>query len=319
MRTFLAGNGADVTSTVMSYLQSPSQQELFLANLVMVGDLYDFGTVLLTDWESPLSYPLYGTFFPASISRGKLSSQIGLQVDALSFDWSPRLTAFGTTIATANPYQRAISGFYDNKTFRMFRTVMPTKGDANTYGACVVFGGRIAETTVERLKITFSVNSFLDVNNNPVPPNVIEANNTLANFAGNTPVVADGESIVAQFTVATPPTLPNTSGAQIILANCTAPTPGKIYGFNKFRYGYIVFNPGSSLAGYFTAVAASGPYKAPGGLHYNQLSVLAPFPWPPQPGDSFYVSTRPPINLQDAATGFEYFGFPFVPQPETAA
>src|SRR4029077_11926499 len=215
---------------------------------------------------------------------------------------------FGTTAATANPYQKVQTGVYDNWRFRLWRTVMPTPGDANTYGACELFGGRIANSKVERGKISFSIQSFLDVVNQQVPPNVIELNNTLTNFAGATPVVSDSETVIAQFAAVAGSTVTS------ILANCTAPTASKIYGTNKFQRGYMVWNSGSTLAGYLSPIA-----RKQHSAGHSQCIVYAPFPWAPTAGDTFYCSIQPPVNLQDAATGFEYFGFPYVPQPESAA
>ena len=310
MRKFTGGDGSDTTAAATTYLASAKQ--LQLADLYLIGELEDPMAEFLTNWESPLCWPVWGTFKPAVVSRGKVTSQIGLQVDTLDFMWSPPLAAFGTTLATANQYQKAQSGFYDNRKFRLWRTVMPTPGDANTYGACELFGGRVADAKVERGQLKFTINSFLDVINQKVPPNVIELNNTLANFAGNTPVVADGETQIPQFTVVSPSSNLN------ILADCSGPTPGKIYGDNKFRYGYMVFNAGSSLAGYWSPIASNGNFNAGGGVHHSQFIVYAPFPWDPSPGDTFYASIQPPINLQDAAAGFPYFGFPYVPSPESA-
>lgn len=311
MRTFAKGDGSDSTAAVLAHLAA--HKELWLADLYLIGELEDSMGERLTDWESPLSWPLWGTFNTATVTRGRVKSKFGLEVENLEVTWAPKVAAAGTSLATANKYQLAHSGFYDNKKFRLWRLLMPTPGDANTLGGCEWFGGRIAETKVERAKITFKVNSFLDVINQPTPPNVIELNNTAANFAGNTPVVSDGETQIPQFTVVAGST------SSKILADCTGPTLGKIYGTNKFQYGYIVFNRGSSLAGYWSPVAQSLDHNAGGGIHYNEFDVYGGFPWDPTPGDTFYASIKPPINLQDSAVGFAYFGFPFVPPPETAA
>ena len=259
----------------------------------------------------------WGTFKPTSIRRGKVSSDISLKVTALDLSWSPPLGTFLNSIATTSPYQLARIGYYDNKKVRVWRTVMPTPGDANTYGAYELFGGRVADTTVGRGEIKFSVNSFLDVINQKVPPNVIENSNTLAGFKGATPVLADGETNIPQFTVVAPSTQTN------ILADCTSPTPGKIYGNNKFQYGYMVFNPGSTLAGQWSAIANNFNYNpGGGGPHHSQFFVYAGFPWPPSPGDTFYVSTKFPVDPTDSGAGGlgpgQVTWFPFVPSPETA-
>ena len=322
MRQFTAGNGTNSTAAVLAYLGTANQ--LFLADLIMIGPI-EAPAVMLTNWNSPLNWPVYGTFQPSTISRGTVTSQVGLKVDSLSFSWSPPVGVFGTTGSTANPYQQAQAGFYDNMDFRMWRCVMPTPGDANTYGACQWFGGRVADTTVERAKVTFTINSWLDVLNQQVPPNLIEVNNTLANYAGATPVVADAETAIAQFQVEFPsgtfgsPPNPVINNGQSIWATCLSPTASKNYSLNKFQFGYIVFNPGSSLAGYWSVVSNSGPGSPSSGGTYNHFLTLGQFPFSPQAGDTFYVATKPPINLQDAVAGFEYFGFPYVPQPESAA
>jgi len=302
----IGGDGLDTTAATKAYLLSHNQ--LFLANLFMIGDLEDPAAQLICDWEAPLSWPVYGTFKPGVTKRGQITSEIGLKVAALDLEWSPPVTAFTTDVASANPYQLAQLGFYDNKIVRMWRTIMPTPGDANTYGACILFGGRVADCTVERGKIKFTVDSFLDVVNQLVPPNVIEVTNTLANYKGATPVLADGETVVPTFTIAAG------SNATNLLGICTAPTANKIYGDNKLQFGYVVFTSGA-LAGFWSAIATSNNFQPiPGGPHYNQIIVYSPFPWDPTPGDTFYVSTHFPIEQADGS----YVGFPFVPAPETA-
>jgi hypothetical protein len=302
----LGGNGADTTAAVLSYLAA--HKNLFLANLFLIGSIDDPNNQLITDWETPLSWPLYGIFKPGVTTRGQVGSEIGLKVQSLSVEWTPPDAPFTIDVASANPYQLAQLGFYDNKPVRMFRTVMPTPGDANTYGACVLFGGRIADATVERGKITFTVNSFLDVVNQKVPPNVIEVTNVLANYKGATPVLADGETAVPTFVVVAPSNVTN------ILGTCTGPTPNKVYGDDKFKAGYLVFTSGA-LAGFWSAVATSNNFQPiPFGPHYNQFIVYGGFPWDPSPGDKFYVSTHFPIEQADGS----YIGFPYVPMPETA-
>jgi hypothetical protein len=306
LKQVIGGNGADTTAATNTYLAS--HRKLFLANLFLLGDQEDPAAQFLTSWRSPLSWPVQGTFKPAKITRGPVTSKIGLEVTSLDIEWTPKVTPFTANVASANPYQLAQLGFYDNKTFRLWRTIMPTRGDANTLGAYILFGGRVADCSIERGNIKLTINSFLDVVNQLVPPNVIEVTNTLANYKGATPVLADGEARVPTFTVAAPSTETN------ILGVCTGPTANKIYGDDKFKYGYLVFTSGS-LAGFWSAVATSNNFQPiPGGPHYNQLIVYSPFPWDPTAGDQFYVSTHFPIEQADGS----YIGFPYVPAPETA-
>jgi hypothetical protein len=277
----------------------------FVANLFLLGDREDPRARFLTDWESPLSWPLYGTFQPGVTGRDTITSKVGLEVADFSFDWSPKEAPFTKDIATANPYQLARLHCYDAKPFTMFRTIGPTLGDANTFGACVLFGGRVKNSKVGRGKISFTIESLLTVINQLVPPNVVEVTNTIAGYKGATPVLADGETTIPRFTVAAPSTATN------ILGVCTAPTPNKIYGDNKFKLGYLVFTSGT-LAGMFSAMAGSNAFRPiiPGPF-YNQFIVFAPFPWDPAPGDTFYVSTAYPTDGSQSP-------FLHVPAPETA-
>lgn len=308
MRTFTDGNGNDSTAAALAYIQA--QRELRLVDLYLIGEQEDPNAVFVADWESPLAWPIWGTFQTSVISRGKVTSQVGLKVDTLDVTWSPRLTAFGTSISTANFYQKARAGYYDNMKFRLWRGLMPTPGDLMTYGACEWFGGRVAQTITQRSRIKFTINSFLDVVNQKVPPNVIELGNALAGWVGNVPVLADGETSLPTFTVVAPST-PN-----IILGDCIQPTAHKIYGTDKFIHGFIVFDKSSSLAGFWSPVATNIKYNAGGSVHYNQFQIYAALPWAPTPGDVFYASTQWPVDLASAqAMAAEYFGFPFVPDP----
>jgi hypothetical protein len=306
MKTFLNGQGQDVSATVLAYQQAGNQFQF--ADLVLIGEFEESTAVWLTDWETDLVYSVYGTFKKTVMKRGKVTAQIGLDVASLTFTWSPQPGTAGTTIATASPYQLAQAGFYDNRKFRLWRAVMPTPGDVNTYGACEWFGGWIGKTDVGRGSIAFTVNSFLNMINQKLPPNVIEATNTLAGYAGATPVLADSETQIPRFQVVAP------TSADMIVAECLSPTANKIYSNNKLQYGYMVFEKGTTLAGFWSAIGSNSNYNAGGGVHYNQINVYSPFPWTPTPGDTFYVATQFPINQQDGS----YIGFPYVPAPEQA-
>ena len=50
--------------------------------------------------------------------------------------------------------------------------------------------------------------------------------------------------------------------------------------------------------------------------NYNQILLFKRLPFAPTPGsDTLYISGAAPMNLADGS----YFGFPYVPDPETAA
>ncbi|HVI08009.1 MAG TPA: hypothetical protein VND65_06910 [Candidatus Binatia bacterium] len=334
MRTFTDGNGNDSTSAVLAYLAA--NHEYTFADLYLIGELEDPQAIFLTNWESPLAWPIWGTFLPSGIkSRSRIKSEVltdsdptavdggggsSFSVSNLDFVWAPKLTAFGTTVLTQNFYQKAQNGWFDNKKFRLWRAIMPTPGDVNTYGATPYFGGWIQDTTVQRGEITFSVQSFLNVVTQKVPPNVIEASNAQASYSGAVPVLLDNETNLPIFTVANPVSSATPLSPTAFLGDCVSPTAHKIYNLNRFALGYVQFLPGSTLAGYWSPIATNFKFDSGAGNSpefYNEFNVYAAFPWVPSPGDRFYASTQLPLDYAtalSAATGI-FKGFPFVPQP----
>ena len=305
MRKFQAGNGSDSTANVLATITNTN--ELQLADLYLIGDPEDPQATLLTNWNSPLNWPMVGTFTPAKVTRGAIKSQFGLEVATLELIWSPPVGSFTNNVNTTSPYQLARTGFYDNRAVRLWRCVMPTPGDANTYGAAPWFGGRIAQTDVGRGSIKFTINSFLDVVNQMVPANVIENTNIRSGYIGATPLT--GDTKVAQFNVYVGST------ATVILADCTSPSAGHIYGTNVMARGYLVFLnvAGNTLGGYYSAIAANGTFHDGSGNH-NQITLYTSMPWVPTPGvDKFYVSKAPPVDFSDVG----YQGFPYIPAPES--
>src|ERR1035437_7066858 len=257
----------------------------------MIGHYDDPQAVRLTDWPSPLAYPIWGTFLPAVVSRGTIDSKIGLAVAALEVTWTPSIASPTASIATGTPYQLAQLGFFDNKVFRHWITFVPTPGDANTFGAAAMFGGRVGKSSTARDKIVLTINSFLDVVNEMVPTNVIEMTNTSAGYAGATPL--PGDSVVAQFNVIAGST------PERILADCTSPNAHRIYRPDNSLAGcFLIFNGGSGATLARQLARISGNYNQVIGLvHYNLFTVYDPLPWAPTPGvDTFFVSAASPIN-----------------------
>jgi len=312
MKQTIGGNGSDTTAAAFAYLTNPTNRQFRFADLYMIGNPADPTAILLTDWPTDLTWPYIGTFKSTVIKRGTVTMALGLEVQSLDVTWSPPVAAFGTSLVTANYYQKAFAGLYRNFNVRVWRCIMPEPGDANTYGAYELFGGRITTTEVSRAAIKFNVTSFLDCVNEQVPPNVIENTNVLASFLGAVPVFVDSETKVAQFNVIVPSSTDNILGA------CSAPSPGKIYDDNKLRFGYLYFNRGSTLAGFFAQVAQNTNFNAGGGVHYNQFITYQAFPFGPEPSDSFYVSAPAPNDSSEGTIGQNNFPFPYVPSPEAA-
>lgn len=300
MRKVTAGNGTDSTSAVLAYLKG--NNHFTLANLYLIGEPEDPMALWLTDYESPLAWPCWGTFQPSVIKRGTVKSNIGLEVQSLDVNWTPANKTFTQSVATASPYQLAQLGYYDNWKVRVWTVYMPTPGDANTYGASELFGGRVADTTVVRGQIQWKVNSFLDVVNQYVPTNVVELQNTGAGYTGATKPT--GYSRIPQFNVITG------SSINAIVGDETFPTAHDILGTNVVRGGFLVFNSGvgATLAGLWSPILQNVSTGGP--TPYNQFVLSVPLPWPPTAGvDTFYVSAAAPINQADGS----YQGFPYVP------
>jgi hypothetical protein len=280
-------------------------QEFRFASLYLIGESEDPASVWLTDWDTPLAWPVWSdekrstgvpkAFDPAVITRGSVASKLGLEVDHLSIKWSPGPpTAPAQSIALATPYELARVGFYDNKPVRVWTAYMPAEGDANTFGASELFGGRIADTTIERGVVTFTVNSFLDVVNQSVPTNVVELTSTLANYKGAIPPT--GFNSIPHFTVIS-------AGGNTIIGDCISPAH-HVFATNAFQLGYLVFDPGSTLAGLWSAIQTNFDQLV-GSTHYSGFVIYTPMAWPPTPGDTFYVSAAAPQIGVDS--------FPFIP------
>lgn len=321
MKTVIGGNGTDTTAQVVAWFAA--QRAITLAQLYLIGEPDHPQSIWLTDWESPLAWPIVGTFQPAVIKRGRIASKLGLEVQSLDVTWGARNKSVGNTIRTANPYQLARMGFYDNWPVRIWTCYMPAPGDAVTFGCSEAFGGRIAKASIGQNGIVFQVKSFLDVLGQMVPTNVIEVQNTLASYQGAVPPA--GYSQVPRFTVV------DGSSPNVIVGYQVSPNPGGLLHTNSVRGGFLVFdtiapnpdaNPpvlGSTLDGRWSAISQNSSVNTGGsgggGGQYNQFQLYSPMPWPPTSGrDSFFVSAASPINKADGS----YYGFPYVPSAETA-
>lgn len=296
MKHTIGGQGQDTTAAVKAWLLA--HRDLWLADLILVGEPDDPQALWLTNWESDLVWSPWGTFRAAVVKRGTVSSRIGLEADDLEISLTPELQTFTTSLETASPYQRARLGLYDNQPIRCWSCFMPEPGDADTFGAAPLYGGRVGSIELERGQIIFHAHSFLDVLQQQVPLNVIELTNTLAGYQGATP--PPGESVVPANLVAQ-----TGSTTQVIIADRTFPT-------DVLHGGFVVFSSaaGQSLGGFFSSIQSN--LNIAGKAH---ITLYQELPWPPVAGvDKFYVSAQAPMNLGDE----EYFGFPYVPVPTQA-
>ena len=100
-------------------------------------------------------------------------------------------------------------------------------------------------------------------------------------------------------------TIVSASGTSVVMsANATADAAGAT----------VTAGATGTLAGYWSAIGNNGSVTI-GGTAHSAFSLYAPLPWAPTPGvDRFYVSPAAPINIADG----DFYGFPYVPAPQTA-
>jgi len=303
MKAVTGGDGQDTTSAALAHLAQNGA--LRLANLYLIGEADDPAALWLTDYESPLLWSAWGTFLTTVITRGTVTSKVGLEIESLDLVWSPQNIVLTQSIATASPYQLARYGFFDNKRVRVWRCLMPTPGDANTFGAFPLFGGFIGDATVTDGSIKFSVNSYLYVINQKVPSGVIEVTNTTASYSGGAP--PNGFTVIPQFVIVTGST-PN-----LLICDQISPNPLGIPSGGAFDDASVVFNggAGATLQGQYSIVGNNGLFTDGHGVNHASISLFSPLPQAPTPGvDTFYVTGTVP--------SFGGKSFPYVPSSQSA-
>jgi hypothetical protein len=306
MRKCVNSAGVDVTADCASYLAT--NPNLTVRHLYLIGYPEDPNAIFLTDHEAPIEFLPWGVFNRAIIKRGTVKAAAGLEIQKTTVSWTPGNLSAGVTIATANPVQLARIHYYDNWPVRIWKCFLPNN---SFLGACEWFGGRVGNCEPDRSGVVFNVKSFLNVVTQKVPANVIESTSTLAGYtAASRPV---GDTSQPTFSVF------DGSTTNIILADTLSPTANHIYDTDVFVAGYMVFldGPGATLPGVWSAIGGNLEFTDGHANNHNQFNIYTPLPWAPTPGvDTFYVSTAAPINFGDDAN---FCGFPFVPQPSSAA
>ena len=303
MRRVTNGLGFDVTAACSNFLLANSS--IIQANLYQIGAYGDPSTIYATDWDTPLLWSVVGVFLPAAIKRGTITTKVGLDVSSTTITWTPFNRTFNLNVGTGSPIQLAQLGYYDNKPVMIWRVIMPTPGDANSF-VYPVFGGRIANADADRGQIAFTVNCWLELFNQDVPSNVVESTQTPASYAGAQP--PNGFTDIPQFDIAA-----GSTESTLLLAVQPPYTIGHIFATNVFQRGWLWMNygVGNTLGGLWAIVAANeiDPTDT-----YNEVNLLGGFPWPPTPGDdTCFISAPFPVDSGDLG-GAPFF--PYVPNPQ---
>jgi hypothetical protein len=280
MRACIAGNGSDQTAAAVAFLKANRQlycADLFQLMTYVQGESWS-QKLLFTTFDRALTWNQVGTFSPARISRGSIDSKVGLEVSTLELEWYLRPTdlffspAGQAAVTMLQSFER---GLWDNGRVMIYRAVMPTAGDCNTYGAMTMFNGRVAESTITRTGVQLKVNALTELFDLMVPTNLIEANNISAQFAVGQPPA--GLSSAPTFTV-TSSTVDASGRCTSIAGTCTGPNAGQTFAADVFDFGYIQFASGTSLGQLRASVWLSNG---------NEFLFYAPLPWAPQVGEAF--------------------------------
>ena len=266
---------------------------------------------MLTDYPSSLVWNVRGTFAPGEISRGTVESKIGLEADTLQVTWSPKDSDILADDGSGHTLLSAIAGFgagvFDNGTLEVWRCLMPTLGDAQALGACLLFSGRIGNIDPDRLKAVITVVSRLEVLNEMVPTNLIEPTNIIAQYT------------TGQILNGGPSRFLLTSGStrKILYADPTdAPGP-YVPANDSWTDGYVVMAGPGKLGGSYRGVR-SQIYDP--GISHHVFYLSEDLPFDPLAGDTFQAFIPVPPSQAGAATqGSDYVGFPYVPSPTNSS
>jgi len=182
----------------------------------------NFGAYPLVDSDTPIKYAAAGTpitFVPFAIEKGKLTYKTGFQASALDLTLRPRNytqnitnptiytrgdgTSFSEGIGSNAPYpdmyaylpgyqgilQTMRQSFATTDWYlapvTMFRFIMPSPGDVTSYGAAVMFRGRLSEFEVDKEEARLNVASVMEIFKQRVPTQTIQPGNRWAPYNFN--------------------------------------------------------------------------------------------------------------------------------------
>lgn len=261
-------------------------------------DLYTWtmidGSVLRTT-DCDVGLVANGHTFPSdnpSMSRTKVTTNIGVEVDSIDITIMPydAQTIFGMSWQAA-----ARLGYFDGAQV-LVETAYIQSGAV--VGTLHVFQGQISDVVPERTMITATVKSPLELLAQNFPRNVYQS------ICLHT--VYDAGCGVTKASFTTTGTVG--SGSTQTLVKTAAPSPTDFY-----DQGVITFTSGANNGLRRTV-------KAYGGTGYG---LILPLPVAPASGDTFSIFAGCDKTLATCRSKFSnpsnFRGFPWIPNPETAA
>ena len=206
-----------------------------------------------------------GPYFDTSDNKAKLHQKIGPDVDTLVFDMLPgAATVFGAPFATACIQDQFQGAELDLD--RIYMAGIAGAFDTHPVGFNV-FKGRIGDIDVGRSKITFTVNSWLELLNQMFPRNLIQPG--CINNLGDSTCQVNLAGFTNTGTV-------QAGSTRAIINSSALPLPNAGY----YDTGVITMTSGVLSGLSRTVITASA----------TVVSLLWPFAVAPSPGDTFSIS-----------------------------
>jgi uncharacterized phage protein (TIGR02218 family) len=233
-----------------------------------------------------------GPYFQQQSQYPEVVQRRGLDVSTMTFDALPgQATVYGVPFMTA-----LWLGLFDGATFAYERAFMPTYGDTSV-GTVLMFLGRVGDIEATRASATFHINSHLELLTQPFPRNLFQPGcvNTLYDASCGLNAAAYVTSGVAA----------DGSTTKTIATNGGPPA-------GYLDLGKVIFTSGANAGVGRTIKSWDG----------STISLIAPLPATPQPGDWFEIwpgcdKTR--SRCQGVFNNIANFrGFPYVPAAETS-
>lgn len=297
----------------------------------------NFGAYPLVDSDTPIKYSAAGTpitFVPFSIVKDKLSYKTGFEASALDLKLRPR--NYTQNIVSNPPYNRGDgTAFSENLTAKapypdmyayisgangilqtmrqsfatmdwylapltMFRFIMPAPGDVTSYGAAVMFRGRLSEFEVDKEEARIQVASVMEIFKQKVPTQTIQPGNRWApfNFQGVPDFVGGQDS-------------GDPSGYSFLTLDFTSTPPTPASGALQEGWMLILV---SSFGQYWRKI-----YSNVTSGNKSTVTFLDPLPFLPSTLGGASSITCKIWQSGDTATNPSGpgAGFPYVPQPLT--
>jgi uncharacterized phage protein (TIGR02218 family) len=242
-----------------------------------------------------------GPYFDRKDNKAKMHVAVGLQVDTLVFDVIPA----SSTINGA-PFLEAVrEGVFDGAELTYLGAYWP----GGTYaipviptGTVVKYIGNVAEVDISRNLATFTINSYLELLNQNLPLNLFQA--TCVN------TLYDASCTLSQ------------SSFQSTGSAGAGSTNSTIYSVLSQATGYFNLGTITFTSGVNSGVSRTISTFVNNGSN-NPISVIAPFPSAPSPGDTFDIYPGCDKTQSTCAQKFNnlrnFRGFPFIPQMENSA